>query len=219
MYDLSPTLPLDPLLSLCPGNALLVSRHTRAAGDRIVTELLADGLRQDEGAIAVSTDDDGPDRLADLGAATGAFDGSAVGVIDCGADPERTEQHLQNEAFHYSVPDATDLTGIGIGITKCFDRLRSSGTSEARLGLTSLSTILTETDRKITFKLCPAPTSRLTSAGFLGLFTIHATGHDEQTRQVIRQAFDGEVELRGDDDSREARVRGLGDAETDWQSL
>jgi len=219
MYDLSPVLDLAPLSSLEPGSALLVSDQTRTGQAEVVTAVLADGLRHEEGAVGVSTDDDGTDWIADLEPASDGLPGTGLSVIDCGANRERTERHPPNDAFRYSVPDPTDLTGIGIGVTKCFDRLQETGTFRARLGLASLSAVLEETNRKTTFKFCHVLTSRLNSAGFLGLFTIDATGHDEQTRQVIRQAFDAEVELRGDDGGREARVRGLGDSETGWQPL
>jgi len=37
--------------------------------------------------------------------------------------------------------------------------------------------------------------------------------------QVIKQAFDGQIELRERDGVREARVRGLGADTTDWVSV
>jgi hypothetical protein len=218
MYDLSTTLGLDALSSLGPGSTILVS-GARSAPDDIVSDVLVDGVTAGEGAIAVSTDRSGTDLARDIDSATGGFPDHSVGVVDCQAEDDRVDTQLKNGAFHYSVPGPTDLTGIGIGITNCFTHFEELQIDQARLGLASLSTILSATDRKTTFKFCHVLSSRLDSAGFLGVFSIDASAHDEQTLQVVKQAFDGEVQLRDDGTGREARVRGLGESAPAWQSV
>jgi archaellum biogenesis ATPase FlaH len=79
--------------------------------------------------------------------------------------------------------------------------------------------MLTYTDRKTVFKFCHVLSSRLDAAGYLGVFTIDTGAHDEQTIQVIKQAFDGLVELRQSDAGREARVVGIADSPTAWAAL
>lgn len=216
MYDLSATLGLDPL---SPGSAILVSGPTRSEQERLVEALLSEAVQNGEGAIAVTTEGDGSEWTATLEENATRFGGHTVGAVDCRGDGERTGTVLSNGAFRYSVGDATDLTGIGIGITNCFDRLRETDADGARLGLTSLSTVLDETDRKTTFKFCHVLASRLDSAGYLGVFTIDAESHSEQTNQVLEQAFDGRVDVRKRDRTREARVRGIDGEDTEWHPV
>ena len=218
-YDLSRVLPLEGLAAVRPGSTLLVSGPALSGTDELVRELLADGVRDRQGAIAVTTDGSGTDWIDEIEASTPEFAGHGVATIDCRAGRGRSEQELDNGAFYYRVADPSDLTGIGIGITKCFGRLRGAGVTETRLALTSLSTMLTYADGQTTFKFCHVLASRLSSAGFLGAFTIDSAAHDEQTMQVIKQAFDGQVELRETDGGREARLRGLGAGTGEWTAI
>jgi len=219
MYDLSDVLSVEGFDDVRPGSSLLVSGPALSGKDEIVHDVLANGVPDGHGAIAVTTLGSGTDWIDEIEAATSEFPGHSVAAIDCHGDRGRSEQELDNGAFHYSVADPSDLTGIGIGITKCFSRLRDAGVTEARLALTSLSTMLTYSDRETTFKFCHVLSSRLGSAGFLGVFTVDSDAHDDQTMQVIKQAFDGQIELRERDGVREARVRGLGADTTDWISV
>lgn len=219
MYDLSTTLDLDALSSLRPGATILVTSADGSNPDEIVYDALVDGIHAGDGAVAVTTDGDGTDWATDFHTATGGFRDHSVGVIDCQADGEREDAQLENGAFRYSVPGPTDLTGIGIGITNCFGHFDEMNIDGARLGLVSLSTILSATDRKTTFKFCHVLASRLDSAGYLGVFSIDASTHDEQTLQVVKQAFDGVVELRDNGETREARVRGLGESNSGWTPI
>jgi len=219
MYDLSDVLAIEGLDAVRPGSSLLVSGPTLSGKDEFVHDVLADGVREGQGAIAVTTTGSGTDWIADIDAATAEFPGHSVAAIDCRGDRGRSEQELDNGAFHYSVADPSDLTGIGIGITKCFSRLRDAGVTEARLALTSLSTMLTYSDRETTFKFCHVLSSRLASAGYLGVFTVDSDAHGDQTMQVIKQAFDGQIELRERDGVHEARLKGLGVDTTGWVSV
>ncbi|PSP24347.1 hypothetical protein BRC61_02265 [Halobacteriales archaeon QH_10_65_19] len=219
MYDLSHVLALDGLAAVRPGSTLLVSGPAMSGKDELVREILADGIRDNQGAIGVTTDSDGVDWIADIEAAASEFPGYSVAAIDSGGDRGRTERELDNGSFHYSVADPSDLTGIGIGVTKCFSRLQDAGVTEARLALTSLSTMLTYTDRQTTFKFCHVLSSRLGSAGFVGVFTIDSAAHDDQTMQVIKQVFDSQIELRESNGVREARLRALDAGTTDWTEV
>jgi KaiC/GvpD/RAD55 family RecA-like ATPase len=219
MYDLSHVLAVDGLTAVRPGSTILVSGPAMSGKDALVREILADGVRNRQGAIAVTTDSDGLDWIADIEATASDFPGYSVAAIDSGGDRGRSERELDNGSFHYSVADPSDLTGIGIGVTKCFTRLQDAGVTEARLGLTSLSTMLTYTDRQTTFKFCHVLSSRLGSAEFVGVFTIDSAAHDDQTMQVIKQAFDGQIELRESNGVSEARLRGLDAGTTDWTEI
>jgi hypothetical protein len=218
-YDLSGTLDLDALSALHPGSTILVTSADGSNPADIVSDALLDGIHAGDGAIAVTTDGDGTDWAADIHTATGGFRDHSVGVIDCQGDSGREDTQLENGAVHCSVPGPTDLTGIGIGVTDCFTHFEEMNIDGARLGLVSLSTVLSATDRKTTFKFCHVLASRLESAGFLGVFSIDSSAHSEQTLQVVKQAFDGEIELRDDGGTREARVRGFGGSAPAWKPV
>jgi hypothetical protein len=111
------------------------------------------------------------------------------------------------------------MTGIGIAVTSCLDRLADAGFDRGRLGLANLSTMITYTDQKRVFKFCHVLSSRLDSAEFLGVFTIDSSAHDQQTLQVIKQTFDGVIEIEERDGTRRARVLGVEPDPSEWVDL
>lgn len=218
VYDLSGALGIDALSSVPAGSSILVSGPALSGRDDVLLDVLADGIRDGEGAVAVTTADDAADWIETLRETAPAAPGYRIAAVDCRSDGDRSGRELDGGAFAYSVSSPSNFTGIGIGITNCFDRLQDAGITEARVGLTSLSTMLTYTDRQRTFKFCHVVTSRLAAAGFLGVFGIDSDAHDDRAIQVIKQAFDGQIEVRNDD-GREARFRGLDAGTTEWTQL
>lgn len=214
-YDLSSVLAVEPLSSVPAGSSLLVSGPALSGTDDLLLDVLADGVRDGQGAIAVTTDDNAADWIDDL---LGTVPGYSIAAVDCRSDGDRSQRERDDGAVAYSVSSPSDFTAIGIGITSCLDRLQNAGITEARVALTSLSTILTYTDRQRTFKFCHVVSSHLASAGFLGVFGVDSSAHDDRTMQVIKQAFDGQIEVRNRD-GREARFRGLDAGTTDWMAL
>ncbi len=219
MYDLSDVLDASELDGLDRGSSILVSGPAMTGKEAFVLDGLADGLEKGEGAIAVTTNGPADDVIEGLEARVDDLDYPRVGVIDCRAESNREEEETPEGAYVHHVGAPSDLTGIGIGITKSFERLHESGLDRGRVALTSLSTMLTYTDRQTVFKFCHVLSSRLDNAEFLGLFTIDSSAHDEQTLQVIKQAFDGMIEIRERDGVREARVMGVQPDPSDWVEL
>jgi KaiC/GvpD/RAD55 family RecA-like ATPase len=219
MYDLSGVFGLESVSSVRPGTSILVSGPTMTGKENLVLELLADGAQRGEGAVVVTTDRTGEDVLTDIESFAPDIDGERLAIIDCRSNSGREERELPDGEFIYSVSDPSDMTGIGIGITKCFDRMRNNGVTEGRMALTSLSTMVRYADRETVFKFCHVLSSRLDSAGFLGLFTINSGAHEERTVQVITQAFDGNIEVRENEGAREVRVKGLEPEPSDWLAL
>ncbi|WEL21736.1 MULTISPECIES: hypothetical protein [unclassified Halorhabdus] len=217
MYDLSSVLDVEPLEAVRPGSSILITGPAMTGKQGLAYDILADGVTDNQGAIIVSTGDRATtviDEFADR-AGTDEFE---LGVIDCAGDQQTTESET-GDAFVHHVGSPGDLTGIGIGITEGLEALHGRGADRGRLALSSLSTMLTYTDRKTVFKFCHVLSSRLEAAEYLGLFTIDASAHDEQTLQVIKQAFDGMIEIRETDGKREARVRGLTAEPSEWVEL
>jgi KaiC/GvpD/RAD55 family RecA-like ATPase len=219
MYDLSSVFDVEEAASVRPGSSILVTGPPMTGKDAIALDILADGTRQKEAAVAMTTDgaaatlaDQLRERHADIAP-------HQLAVMDCRAEGGREESELDNGTFLHRVASPSDLTGIGIGITKSFERLHDAGLDDGRLALMSLSTMITYSDTETVFKFCHVLSSRLDSAGFLGVFTIDSSAHDEQTLQILKQAFDGVIELREEDGTREARIGGLHPQPSDWVEL
>ncbi|MDS0284100.1 RAD55 family ATPase [Haloarcula onubensis] len=219
MYDLSSVLDFDALAEVRPGSSILVSGPAMTGKENLVYDILADGARDGDGAVVVTTSDKAANVVTEFRDRVPNLEGAQLGVVDCrgegGADPD-----LVDGVSVHQVSSPGDLTGIGIGITKALEGLHDSGRERGRLALVSLSTMLTYTDKKTVFKFCHVLSSRLDAAGYIGVFTIDSGAHDQQTIQVIKQAFDGLIDIRdAEGGGREARVLGLANEPTDWQRI
>jgi len=217
-YDLSGVLDVDRLQGVPAGTALLISGPAMTGKDALLQSFLADGLAGGEAAVAVTTSGPGEGLVEEI-RARAEFEGRALSVVDCRAEGGRESQELESGSHIHRVSGPADLTSIGVCITEALDRTDVGGFDRGRFGLTSLSTMLTYTDEKTVFKFCHVLSSRLDGAGFVGLFTIDESAHDQQTLQVLKQNFDGQVQLREHEDERQVRVRGLGADPSPWQAL
>ncbi|WP_449405152.1 DUF7504 family protein [Halorhabdus amylolytica] len=217
MYDLSSVLDVDALESVRPGTSILISGPAMTGKQGLVYDILADGVAAGEGTVILSTGDRAGTIVEEFDEHV-ATDSFPLAVIDCAGDATASDPE-DSDVFVYHASSPGDLTGIGIGITEALETLHDRGVQRGRLSLSSLSTMLTYTDRKTVFKLCHVLSSRLDAADYLGLFTIDASAHDEQTLQVIKQAFDGMIEIREREGVREARVRGLTSEPSEWLEL
>ncbi|MFB6142428.1 MAG: RAD55 family ATPase [Halorientalis sp.] len=221
MYDLSPVLDSEAVSAVRPGTSVLVAGPPMTGKADLAMDILAAGARDGEGALVITTNDTAESVVEDFRGRVPEVETLSLGVVDCRGDETGGGSSPQAEpgVFYHHVGSPSDLTGIGIGITKCLESLHESGADRGRMALISLSTMLTYTDRETVFKFCHVLSSRLDAAGYLGVFTIDTGAHDDQTVQVIKQAFDGLVEIREGDAGREARVLGLSDAPTGWAAL
>ena len=219
MYDLSAVLNVDAVSSIRPGSSILVSGPAMTGKEDLLFDALADGTQTGDGTVAVTTGGRAEDAIEDIQSRAPGADSHALCAIDCRADSDREEVERDDDAYVHRVAAPSDMTGIGIGITKCFDRLHDAGVDDGRLGLTNLSTMVTYSDKQTVFKFCHVLSSRLDSAEFLGLFTIDSSAHDDQTLQVIKQAFDGLIEIRERDGTREARAMGIQPQPSEWVEL
>lgn len=217
-YDLSDVLAFDTAASVRPGTTLLVSGPPMTGKEDLLLGLVGAGVRRGEAGVVVTTDDDGEetlDRIVD----SDTPGRQLLSAVDCRARGSREEFWDDDGALVYSVPDPSDFTGIGIGITRGLDRVKAQGVQSGRLALTSLSTMIRFADRKTTFKFCHVLSQRLDAAGFVGFFALNTGAHDDQTVEVIRQAFDAEVEIRNENGRRQARLVGLETSPTEWRSV
>jgi len=187
--------------------------------EKLVYDILADGAKGGDGAVVVTTSDKAANVVDEFRERVPELQGAQLGVVDCRGEGGANPELIDGVSVH-QVSSPGDLTGIGIGITKALEGLHDSGRERGRLALVSLSTMLTYTDKKTVFKFCHVLSSRLDAAGYIGVFTIDSGAHDQQTIQVIKQAFDGLIDIRdADGGGREARVLGLANEPTDWKRI
>jgi len=218
-YDLSEPLGFDALESVRPGSNILVSGPAMTGKSDLAFSMLAEGTRRGEGSIVMSTGDPAEVVFDDFRRRVDDLDESRLAVVDCRGDGGRSSERTDGGGLIYHVSSPGDMTGIGIGITKSIETLANNGAQNGRFALDSLSTMLTYTDRKTVFKFCHVLSSRFDSKGYVGLFTIDTGAHDDQTIQVLKQAFDGMIEIRDHEGTRQARVVGLAGTPTDWQEF
>jgi len=214
MYDLSGGLGENSAVQ--PGTNILISGSDETSRNCIL-ETLADGMQNGEGAVVVTTDSSATAILEAL-EQRGAFDSQLLTIVDCSggetrdwkaadtdtatddrstADTTGTDERttLADGVFVYRAAAPTELTAIGVGVVECFDQLSQRGVDRCRVGLLSLSTMLEQRNESEIFKFSHVVSSRLDSAGFLGLFAINDDEADTHSYQIIREAFDETVEL------------------------
>ena len=219
VYDLSGVLGGEALSGVRPGTSILLSGPSMTGKDALLFEFLAHGVGRGESGIILTTEGRGEDALQKIESYTPDADPSLLAAIDCRARSGRETEYLDSGAVVYRVVDPSDLTGIGINITTHLDRIHSSNATACRMGLTSLSTMVRYSDRETIFKFCHVLLQRLESAGFIGLCTLNSEAHDDQTVQVLKQAFDANIEFREHDGDRQVRVLGIGSQPGEWQTL
>jgi KaiC/GvpD/RAD55 family RecA-like ATPase len=217
MYDLSDVIDVPALTAVDPGTCILVSGPAMTGTTDLVLDMLASGAHRGEGVVAVTTNDDASGAIESILERASDVEAGQLAAIDCRG--EGTDDETAAGAYVYHAGAPSDLTGMGIGITQSFERIEDFGVDRGRLALSSLSTMLTYTDRQTVFKFCHVLSSRIHSAGFVGAFTIDSSAHEAQTLQVVKQPFDGLIEVREQGGTREARVMGVEPDPSEWVGL
>ena len=216
MYDLAPVLGTESRTALAPGSSLLLADAGGADIDEWLFALLVDGLQDGDGAVVVSTDEPAT-AVVDALAERGAVDPQALCVIECDGD-DRSRRTLDNGVFVYSVPGPDDLTGIGIGLAACFERLEAAGYERSRVGFRSLSSILDAAGEQAAFKFAHVVTSRLDSAEFLGVFGLEQP-YDPESKRILGEAFDRTIELKTTTDGTKRRVQDRQRRPDAWEAV
>lgn len=140
-------------------------------------------------------------------------DVASLAIVDC-VSRQRSFGSRRDSNDRRLVSGAGDLTGIGIGVTDYMRRFHESDDVEtASVGMHTLSTLLMYSDVRRVYQFLHVLTGRVDSSGFLGAFVLD-TPVPEDSLGIMKQPFDGLVEVREDEESgdRQYRVRGLSDA-------
>ncbi|MFB6204919.1 MAG: RAD55 family ATPase [Haloglomus sp.] len=205
-----------PLAPIPAGRNILVCGPPHVGTRRLVLQMVTGSLASDEAAVLVTTDADSDDILEDCRERGANPWGDAIGVVDCVGGGEKDGT---TAARVTSVSGPDDLTGIGMrysGLCADFD---AAGIHRIRMGVVSVSTLLSFGDVRRTSRFIHTLTGRNASIGGLGAFLLDPETQDERTVRTIAHFCDGRIQVRAVEDDRDApaelRVQGV-PGPTDW---
>ena len=189
MYDLNPHLDVE----VEPGTNLLLTGPPLTGKRSLALDILADGTRNGDGAIVVTTKDSADRILKDYRKRV-EYEGNPVAVVDCVTRQQGVGDVREDERIKYT-SSPVDMTGIGIKLSEFLEVFyRNQGIEQNRIMLHSLSPLLMYSDLQTVFRFLHVFTGRIQSVDGLGLFSIDSKAHDDQTMNTLKQLFDGIVE-------------------------
>lgn len=125
-----------------------------------------------------------------------------VHVVDC------TPADVEESTRVSSVGSPSDLTGMSMPISK----FMSNAGANPLVVLDSISSLLMYAETASAFRFLSVLTTQIRNNDGVGLFTVDAGCHEEQTVRTFAQLFDGRAELDGD----RARVAGVPEITDEW---
>jgi len=215
-YELDDVLPPAVLSAVDPGTNVLVTGPAMSGKRQLMLRMLAQGARDGDGSVIVTSKDPAPDVVADFQSVMDDRDTylriidtvSSQGGNDAVSDIVRT------------VNSPGDLTGIGIEFSEVARNADADGIERLRIAFDSLTPLLMYVELQRLFRFLHVFTSQIQSRNWLGLFAIDPDSHEEQVLNTVSQLFDGMLQIRlPETGGREVRARGFTDSPTDWHPL
>ncbi|WP_135533236.1 RAD55 family ATPase [Halostella pelagica] len=206
MYDLADVL---SDVELSPGTNLLISGPPLTGKRRIALEILANGTRQGEGAIVVTTKDSADKLVTEYEQLVPAIDDAPFGIVDC-VTKQRGVGNAEDSSRIKYASSPVDMTGIGIQLSEFLqDFYEARNIKQNRVLLHSVSTLLMYSNVQTVFRFLHVFTGRVQSADGLGLYVIDSTAHEQQTLNTLKQLFDGVIEVKEEDGTQSVRTVGV----------
>jgi len=208
-YAIADAFPVD-IDSLDPGTNVLVSGPSMSGKRQLVFDLVAPSNVSPDPIVVMTTDDPAPRVQAEFGDRNVPFDPATFRIVDATGAPGDTDSAI------HRISSPADLTGMGVAFTQAVDQM---GTPDRlRLGFVSISTLLQYVDAERAFSFLHVLSRRTSAAGYLGVYSIDPTTHEDRFVNVVTSIFDAAIEIREPDDGdRELRIRGLSDVDASWQ--
>ncbi|GAA0220918.1 MULTISPECIES: RAD55 family ATPase [Halobaculum] len=180
-----------------PGSNVLLTGPPLSGKRDLALDVLAEGTRNDEGAIMVTTKDSA-DRLLKQFAKREQYEGRPVAVVDTVTRQQGVNDVRDSDRIKYT-SSPVDMTGIGIKLSSFLEAFyKDRGIRKNRVMVHSLSTLLMYSDLQTVFRFLHVFTGRVQSVDGLGLYCIDSTAHDDQTMNTLKQLFDGIIETSED---------------------
>jgi len=198
-------LPLDPIPA---GRNVLVAGPPHVGARGLVLRMVAGSLADDEGGVLITTDADGTSILEDCRRWGASPRTDGLGVVDCVGATTDGARDIRTTTV--SGPD--DLTGMGMRYSKLCADFDAEGVTRIRMGVASVSTLLSFGDVQRTSRFIHTLAGRNASIGGLGVFLLDPDTQDERTVRTIAHFCDGRIQIREAEDGSgdsELRVRGV----------
>ena len=206
-YPVTGVLPAD-VDDVDPGMNLLISGPAMSGKRQLAFDLLAPDPPAADPLVVMTTDDPAPRIRAQFEDRDVRLDPSTFRVVDASGAPGDDEPTI------HRVNSPADLTGMGVAFTKAVDGM--STPDRLRLGFVSISTLLQYVDAERAFSFLHVLSRRTSAAGYLGVYTIDPTTHEDRFVNVVTSIFDAAIELREEDGDRQVRVRGMPGVTAEW---
>lgn len=204
----------DRIEELPAGTNLLVAGPSMMGKADIVLRTLVDRATDDQPALFVTSNKNASQLLQRIEAIDEPPREQDCYVVDCSGTSGRGAFQETTAVKYVNSPN--DLTGVGIAMVKCISDIGDDVRNGLGIGVLSLSTLLQYASKDRVFNFAHVMTGRISSAGYLCLWTLDTSSHDEQTIQTIRSQFDYVAEVREDETgAREMRILG---GDPDWRT-
>ena len=214
-YDFDESIPIDPIPA---GTTVMVSGPAFSPAEDLAQALVTAGSERGEGMLFISTGATAERLLGACRRHRPALDASRLGIIDCSG---QDIGQLDADARVKYVSTQSDLTGIGMKFSSLYESVyRDIPGGRIRTGLDSLSSLAMYVDLRKLFRFAQTLSSRIDSAGGLGVYAIDPSTHDEQTISTLNQTVDAQLEVRDADAADadgELRLRGLRGQPDGWR--
>lgn len=190
----------------------LVYGPAMSGKDRLAFEAVAESLAPGQTPVLVTTSDTAEqcrDRFAEV--TPGRRANRDVVVIEAN---DATQSEGPTDGWTLAVPSPADLTGVGIALTKSFERLDQIGTESPFVVVDNLTTLLIYTDLDRVFRFVDTLNARVDESGRCVLYLLDDDAVDERTQKRLLQLFSRAVETRTLAERTQFRHRGTSDS--DW---
>ncbi len=95
-----------------------------------------------------------------------------------------------------------DLTGISVRINTFLERLWKSGRKNVVIAFDSVSTVLMYLNPQTIFRFLHVLTNRIKTFGAFAFYTVDQNMHDERTIAMLKQLFNGVIEIKEEENRR-----------------
>lgn len=190
--------PLDDV-DIAAGSNILLVGPAMSGKQRFAYEVLADGVREGEGGIVISTSDGADHVRRTFGDIIGedAAEGP-LGIIDCVSNQQGGGSQDDGELVKYA-SSPVDMTGIGIDLSELLELFQDvRGIERNRVVLDNISTMLMYSDVQTIFRFLHVFTGRVQNVDGMGIYLMDPSAHEAQTLNTIKGLFDGMIETTED---------------------
>lgn len=200
-YELVDGGPMSDVGTVAAGTNVLVLGPPMVGKDNLVTDIVGHGTANGEQGIIVSPSTPAQSLREDIPDLASAY------LVDCSGVGSGEGFDAEQRFARTASPE--DITGIGMSIVKCTKAIGAEATGGLRLGVLSLSTMLQYTDTDRVFNFLHVVTGRVSAAGYLGVFSLDPTIHDDTVVNTIMAQFDGAIKIHQTDDGVQFETVGL----------